>query len=132
MKWDQNMSVGVRALDLHHQKLIDLINQLHDAMSVGKGKDALAKILRELIKYTEYHFNAEEKLFGQHAYPQAQAHIKEHADLTQKVIELSQAYDSGKTMISLETMNFLKDWLNNHIMKIDRMYGPFLNSKGVK
>jgi len=132
MKWDESMSVGVRALDHDHQRLVDLINKLHDAMSVGKGKEVLGKILAELIKYTQYHFSAEEKFFEQYAYPNAQVHIREHADLTKKVIALKGRFDNGTTIISLETMNFLKDWLNNHIMKSDKMYGPFLNSKGIK
>jgi hemerythrin len=28
-------------------------------------------------------------------------------------------------------MNFLKDWLSNHIMNSDKKYGPFLTGKGV-
>jgi len=131
MKWDESLSVGVRALDHDHQRLVALINKLHEAMSIGKGKEVLGKILAELIKYTQYHFGAEEKFFEQYAYPDARAHIREHADLTKKVIALKGRFDNGTTIISLETMNFLKDWLTNHIMKTDKMYGPFLNSKGI-
>ena len=132
MQWDESMSVGIVVFDRHHQRLIALINQLDDAMSVGKGKDVLGKILTELISYTDYHFSAEERIFGQYAYPDAQSHVRAHVNLTQKVVDLKIKFDSGRTIISLETMNFLKDWLNNHIMKTDKMYGPFLNSRGVK
>jgi len=132
IQWNENLSVGIDVFDRQHKKLIDLINQLNDAMSVGKGKDVLGKILTELINYTQYHFSAEEKLFGQYAYPEAQAHIREHVNLTQKATDLKKAFDSGKTIISVQTMDFLKDWLNNHILKTDKKYGPFLNSKGVK
>lgn len=132
MKWDESMSVGVFIFDQQHKKLIGLINQLHDAMVVGKGKEVLGEVLTELIRYTEYHFKAEEKLFEQYAFPDVHKHTQEHAELTTKAKDLKNAFDSGKTMMSLETMNFLKNWLNNHIMKSDKLYGPFLNSKGVK
>ena len=33
--------------------------------------------------------------------------------------------------MTVEVMNFLKDWLSNHIQTSDKKYGPFLNSKGV-
>ena len=34
-------------------------------------------------------------------------------------------------MLSLEVMNFLKDWLKNHIQDSDQKYGQFLNEKGI-
>jgi len=33
--------------------------------------------------------------------------------------------------MSVEVMEFLKDWLEKHILGTDRKYGPFLNDKGV-
>ena len=35
-------------------------------------------------------------------------------------------------MLSMEVMNFLKNWLVKHIMGTDKHYGPYLNAKGVK
>ena len=132
MKWDDSMSVGIYELDHQHMVLIDLINQLNDAMSIGKGKDVLGGIFTKLLRYTQYHFTAEEKFFEQCAYPDAQSHIQAHIKLTKKVNELKNAFDGGKTILSLDTMNFLKDWVGNHIMIVDKKYGPFLNSKGIK
>ena len=132
MKWDESMSVGVAEFDRQHGVLIDLINQLSDAMSIGKGKDVLGGILVKLSRYTRHHFSAEEELFERYAYPEAQSHIQAHINLTRKVYELKNAFDSGKKILSLETMNFLKDWLNNHIMIVDKQYGPYFNSKGIK
>jgi hemerythrin len=34
--------------------------------------------------------------------------------------------------VSIEVMNFLKNWLDKHIMETDQKYGPYLNSKGIK
>ena len=132
MKWDESMKIGVDASDQQHIKVFGLINQLYDAMSVGKGRVVLGEILSELADYTQYHFSAEERLFEQYAYPDAQNHILLHAYLTQKTFELKKKFEDGKTMISVEMLNFLKDWWSNHIMKVDKRYGPFLNSKGVK
>jgi hemerythrin len=33
---------------------------------------------------------------------------------------------------SMEVMEFLKNWLNDHILGTDKKYGPHLASKGVK
>jgi len=132
MKWNDSMKIGVDASDKQHIKVLDLINQLHDAMSVGKGRDVIGKILNDLVDYTFEHFSAEEKLFKKYGYPDAKSHIQQHAYLTQKTIELKNKLENGKTMITVEMLNFLKDWWGGHIMKVDKLYGPFLNSKGVK
>lgn len=41
--WNNELSVGNAFIDKDHHKLIDFINELHDAMAQGKGKDVLAK-----------------------------------------------------------------------------------------
>ena len=132
IKWDESMKVGVDASDKQHIKVFDLINQLHEAMSVGKGRDVLGKILMELSNYTQEQFSAEKKLFEKYAYPDAKSHMQQHAYLTHKTNDLKKKFENGKTMISVEMLNFLKDWWGNHIMKVDKEYGPFLKSKGVK
>ena len=38
---------------------------------------------------------------------------------------------SGNAMISMEVMDFLKDWLVNHIQGADKVYGPFFKSKEI-
>ena len=41
-------------------------------------------------------------------------------------------YKAGATStLSLQVMNFLKDWLLKHIQGSDKKYAPFLNAKGV-
>lgn len=131
IQWGPKYSVNIQEIDNQHQKLMALINQLYDAMTAGHGKDVLGKVLNELANYTVNHFAYEEKLFQQHAYPETAAHKAEHVKLIQQVTDLKQKFESGKAHITLEVMNFLKDWLNNHIMVVDKKYSAHLNSKGV-
>lgn len=131
IQWGPKYSVNIKEIDSQHQKLMTLINQLYDAMTAGHGKEALGKVLNELTNYTVGHFAYEEKLFAQYGYPETTAHKTEHVKLVQQVSELKQKFDSGKGQITMEVMNFLKDWLNNHIMVVDKKYSEFLNSKGV-
>ncbi len=130
-QWSQNLSVNIAEIDTQHKRLVDLINQLHDSMKEGKGKEALGKILKELTDYTVYHFSTEEKLFEKHGYPEGARHKKEHEDLTRQVLDIGGKFSTGKAVITMEVMNFLKEWLNNHIMQVDKKYSQFLNAKGV-
>lgn len=131
IQWGAKYSVNVREIDQQHQKLMALINELYDAMTAARGKEVLGKVLGDLITYTVYHFSTEEKLFQKHGYPESANHKVEHDKLTQTAKDLKEKFDSGKAQITLEVMNFLKSWLNDHILGTDKKYSAFLNGKGV-
>jgi hemerythrin len=42
-----------------------------------------------------------------------------------------QRFAAGDATVAMELMDFLKDWLVNHINGTDRKYVPFLKGKGV-
>jgi hemerythrin len=130
--WKEEYSVGVPTIDEQHKKLIAIINRLHEAMLAGSASKVMDGIFAELLDYTVYHFSTEEKLFQQHQYPQTSVHTNKHIDLTKTAQQLQSDFASGKTRITLDTMNFLKDWLNDHILQVDKQAGAFLASKGVR
>jgi hemerythrin len=132
MTWDSTLSVGVKEIDTQHQKLVELINKLHDGMSSGKSHEVMGDILQELAKYTVYHFGAEEKYMQKFAYPEYPAHKKEHDALLKQVTDFKTQFDSGKKGISMELMDFLKKWLLNHIKGTDKKYTKFFNDHGLK
>ena len=132
ISWKDAYSVGISEIDRQHHKIIDLINQLNDAMTEGKGKERLGKILADLISYTHNHFKAEEKLFDQYGYPDAEEHKFKHQKMTEKVLDLQKQFKEKKITITFEVMDFLQNWLDKHILGTDKKYGPYLNGKGVK
>jgi hemerythrin-like metal-binding protein len=131
MKWNDSLSVKVGEIDGQHQKLIALINQLHDAMAQGKGKDAVSLIVKGLVGYAGSHFALEEKYFDKFNYPDAPAHKQEHAAFVNKVSEFQDKYTKGGITLTLEVMNFLKDWLVKHIQGTDQRYSAFFNERGL-
>jgi hemerythrin len=130
--WIDDYSVGVKQFDDHHKRLIGYINELQDAMLVGKGKDVLGNILKNLIDYTQIHFKAEETQMLKWNYPAFLGHQKEHLDLTKTALELQEKFESGQTALSVKTIAFLKDWLTHHILVVDKQYSSFFNKAGVK
>ena len=131
MSWTDTYSTGIAEVDKQHKKLIDLINDLHDAMAKGQAKNVLGKILGELVTYCANHFAMEESLFDKHGYPDAADHKEKHQKMASKVIALQREFEQGKAMMTIEVMDFLQQWLDKHILGTDKKYGPFLNSKGV-
>jgi hemerythrin len=129
--WNDSYSVKIMEFDGHHKQLINLINQLHDAMGQGQGQKELGVILNNLIEYTKFHFAAEEKLFTRFNYTASTVHRAQHDALTKKVLELQAEQRSGKIGLSVKVIDFLKDWLTNHILKEDKAYSAFFNAQGV-
>ena len=129
--WSDKYQVGIGFVDTQHKQLVDIINRLHEAMATGKGKDWVGKTLEELIRYTKAHFAAEEKVLQSHSYPDFPAHHAEHERLTSVVIEFQQKLAKNEIGLSVGVMGFLKGWLGNHILGVDKKYAPFLKSQGV-
>jgi hemerythrin len=128
--WSDKLSVKVTQLDEQHKKLIEILNRLHDAMKVGKGKEILEEVLSSLIIYTQKHFAAEEELMKVNSYPGYAVHKQEHNQLVTQVLDVQKQMQTG-VVLSQQVMNFLKNWLETHIQGTDKKYGPFLNQKGL-
>lgn len=129
--WDEKYSVGVREIDTQHKKLVELINDLHDAMKQGKGKDVMTKVVKALVDYAITHFGTEEKYMTKFNYPQYSVHKLEHDKFSKQVADFQRDFNSGKVALTIEVMNFLKDWLVNHILGTDKKFGPFFNENGI-
>ena len=130
--WNRKLVTGLTDIDQQHLKLVQLINDLHRAMKSRVGAAESGRILRELAEYTVYHFDFEEKMFARHGYPGTEDHKKIHVKLVGKVTGYQQDFESGKAGLSMELMDFLCDWLRDHILKTDMGYVPFMKEKGVK
>ena len=127
--WKESYSVGFSDIDSQHRRLFEFAGALHSAMMAGKGKTVLEQVLANLISYTRTHFAAEEALMRKYSYPGYDAHKALHDDLTRKVLALQKAFQTGSATLTMETMSFLKDWLEKHIGASDAKIGAFLSSR---
>ncbi len=124
--WTDALSVGNEEIDSQHKKLVQLINGLHGHMIAGDAHDILGKVLDRMIEYTAFHFATEEGLMARAGYPASAAHKEEHRKLVAKATDLRARFLAGKTAITMETMAFLRDWLQHHIAESDKALGAFL------
>ena len=132
MTWNDELSVNVKEIDDQHKKLIGLINNLHDAMKSGQGKQVMESTLQELAAYTVYHFTAEEKYMQEFHYPRYLAHKIKHDAFVKKVADFQNDYHAGRLGLSLDLMNFLKSWITTHIMDTDHQYSETFVKAGLK
>ena len=130
MTWNSSYSVGVKTLDSQHTVLFDILNDLHEAMLKGQAHSMTGPLLRKLVDYTRTHFTAEEGMLSNARYPGLEGHRALHRDLMKQVEGYSARFDRGEITLNLHLLNFLRDWLTNHIQKVDHQYGPWLNEHG--
>lgn len=131
-KWSDNLSVGVKAMDDEHKRLVQLVDELDDAMREGKGREVLRKVFDGLITYTATHFKHEQQLMRDNGFPGYDEHACKHDAMTQQVFSLQRQLRENQITITMKTMNFLTDWLVKHIQGTDKQYGIYLNHKGVQ
>jgi hemerythrin len=122
LNWNDNLSVGIREIDLQHQELIEIINQLELAVITYQQAKALGEVLPRLNAYVLFHFTTEEALMTPAI---SQVHVEkhrlQHQEFTARVAALRA---QPLTTIDLsEFVDYLKRWLVEHIMKTDRELG---------
>jgi hemerythrin len=118
--WDDGLSVDNEMIDNDHQRMIDLFNELHDAMGEGQGEQMMGDVLAELLDYSANHFRREEEYMHKLTYVGFTAHKKEHQYLLQQVEDLQTEFKAGTLIMAVPTLHILRDWLVNHILKSDR------------
>lgn len=130
ISWLPAYSVNIPPIDEQHKGLFDLLNQLHDEITIKhSGHAAIGNALEKLIQYTKTHFELEERFLESMQYPEIAKHKAKHAAMTQKAMKLQQEFARGNTDIATEVMNFMLTWLTNHILHSDKRYSAFLKGE---
>jgi hemerythrin len=129
VQWNSSYSVQNDAMDGQHKRLFEQINKLHDAMGQGKGKESLPEVFESMMQYTRSHFAAEEALLTKYNYPEFAAHKRLHEEFVGKLTDLQNQFKAGDFTVSMQTRDFLRNWLVEHIKGNDLKYGLFLKQK---
>ena len=130
-EWNPSFSVEIGSIDAQHQNLFRIARELYAAMTAGQGKAALAKILDRLVQYTAVHFAHEERILRLNDYPDLLAHQAEHQSLTRQVLQFQADYQAGRSAMTVQLLQFIRDWLEKHIKESDQRYAPFLRERAV-
>lgn len=132
INWQDDFSVNVKEIDNQHKGLIEMINALHEAMLANKARDLQLQTVERMLDYAGKHFALEEKYMKQFAYAGYQKHKEKHDQFTAKAQDLQERMNKAGFVLTLEILNFLRDWLRNHILKIDKEYSEHFNRSGLR
>jgi len=129
--WKDQYSVGIERLDADHKRLLNLINRLQMAADYYTGPGFVEESLDEVVDYTKNHFAREEELMEKYDYPDLEEHKRQHRKMVEKIDTLMEQFQQDPDRTIQELVQFLKQWLVNHINGTDQQYSAFLRDKGV-
>lgn len=122
IKWKKSYETGNPIIDQQHRGLVDIINELYDAIKYHGDIDHAYITYNELLKYTKIHFLREESLLKNSNYKELEKHLEQHKHLTDQVHKLEHEFANNRKEICVETILFLKSWLTDHIVGEDLKY----------
>lgn len=122
--WTEDLSVRVPRMDDQHRVLLRLTNRVADLAASGGSGSAIRTILGQLADYTKFHFAEEERFMEGLGYPDLPAHRRIHASLVDQVVSLLQRLDAGEDVPIPGLLEFLRNWLIQHIQGEDGKYCP--------
>lgn len=128
VQWSETLSLGIPEIDGQHQGLLDVINELWDAIVAKADPARIAHILAELEQYTLAHFTAEEALMRVEAYPKFGEHRQEHKNFIGQVAMAKAKLARGE-FLGLDLLRYLTDWLVKHIQGGDKDYARFIAAR---
>lgn len=127
--WADDMIIDRGPIDEEHRKLVDLLNTLHDATSVGRGREVVGRLLNELIRDTAEHLRHEEDAMAAAGFPNLERHKIGHQAFVDELHKLQQRYQQGSIAVAAQLSTVLRDWLSLHIRRNDKELHEFLRQR---
>lgn len=132
IEWDDAYKVGVGKFDQQHQRIVAMIDQVHEASESGKERQVLMTVLSNLAGYTKTHFSDEERMMEEHDYPFLSRHRAEHQRLIAELADLYRDFFTSNRPLGQEVFDFLNRWLFVHILSEDKQYSAFFAGRQVR
>ena len=118
---------GISLVDKEHKELFRIIGEVYrvmtDEMAFDKY-DEIVTLLEELKEYTKFHFQDEELYMERIHYAGLEAQKRAHNAFVARLEEMDLEHIDENQQETLEDMmEFLSEWLVNHILNSDKKIG---------
>ncbi len=132
IEWEDKFSVGISIIDEEHKKLIGILNKVIYAKGHNGNSEELWEVLSEMTNYALKHFKTEEAYMKEFNYPGYQDHNEEHNRFSSEIVAYIDKLIKDDYQIANEILEYLKQWLINHIEGTDKKYVSCFMENGLK
>ena len=126
VSWRTRYSINIEEIDNQHKEIIGLINNFFDGIFKGISNREACYRLEELIQTSWDHFAFEEDLMLIHKYPGLLPHKRTHDNFINELNTRKYDMETNRGPISLNSGDFIRKWIVNHILSADKSYSMFL------
>lgn len=131
IRWDKTFSVNVLRFDEEHKKIILVINRLNAAMQTNDECEKVSDALNEMTLYARTHFKAEEDYMKSFGYPEYELHKEKHREFSRTTVDFCKSVMNGNYNVAYDLLEYLNQWLANHIQLTDKKYTECFNKNGI-
>jgi len=132
MVWENIYNTNIEVIDNQHKAYVATLNKLYEAIELPESIDKLNEIFQRLADYIHFHFATEEKYFAEFNYEGATEHIAAHNKFKRQIAEYQGKLSRGEIDFTNDLVEYLDDWLANHVMDLDRKYIICFKEHGLK
>ena len=113
--------IGCPEMDADHLPMLEMLDDLHQAMIRGHGAAVVGQTLEALSDHENEHFSREEALLASCGYPELAAHRALHRNMLMELAALARRVRLGHMPVALDTMQTMRRWIAEHINGSDRL-----------
>ncbi|MFW6226009.1 MAG: bacteriohemerythrin [bacterium] len=123
LRWRKVYETGINSIDEQHQILFNILKKIYEA-PIYKKSEKLEESVQELLNYADYHFKNEEEYMKEINFPaeKLEHHKDEHGKYLIEINKLLENNISKHILLPMNTTEFLKDWLIDHILGEDQEF----------
>lgn len=122
---NDGLKLGIPEIDEQHKKLVDLTNDFMKLVLSDEEinwSECLLKMINEMLSYSQEHFTYEEKLMAEYNFALLEEHKKRHNEFLMYTATQFAGVSNVTKTDALNVLNFLREWLVNHVAKDDKLY----------
>ena len=131
IQWRDQFAIDGGIIDKDHRTLFGLVNEFNESIPRFQNPGQMLSILASLKKYTQTHFQREEKLQQVSGYSFCEEHKKEHEALIEKlngfIEKVMRANEDNFTDVAVEIGSFLEKWITGHVIESDLPLKPYVD-----
>lgn len=129
--WDDEYLTGIEIIDNQHKSFVEILNKVYAILQGERNPSALKAALQGVIDYAGVHFDTEEEIMSRNNYPGYETHKKIHTSFKEIATDLEQKMKAPDFTIDFALLDFLEDWLRNHLQTEDHKYAKYFKENGI-
>ncbi|MBD3233469.1 MAG: bacteriohemerythrin [candidate division Zixibacteria bacterium] len=123
IEWKSEYDTGIESIDKQHRRLVNMINALDRSRKDNNSDRTIRNVMIAIANYTKLHFADEENLMRKLEFDELEYHQGLHNKLREQVVNILTRIGTDQHYNINNLIQFLSNWLLNHISKEDQKIG---------